>query len=436
MDIIKRSFLFMRLSLHLLKLSFLDPLHRKIVLRTLSYSKPAPSEEEIKNVVIIGASFAGYHCARRLATSLPPGYKLVVVEPHSHFHFTWVFPRFCVVGGHEAKAFIPYGPYLGGEDVQAQVEWVQGRVTEISRDAVTVQLVKGEGMTGDEIIPMRMPFNQLVIATGSVSKEESKTYTGGLPSRVAESGRTECVERMKDFQKRLQIAKRLVVVGGGAAGVELATDYASHFNIKDNTERKVVLVHSRHALMHRFGKRLQKAARDGTSRLGVKVILEDRVVGHPEGGQVTLRSGRKVECDFLVDCAGQYPASSLLSALLPDAITESGHIKVLSTLQVADESLPQIYACGDVADTQVPTPNGRSAIAQANVVADNIIAATWGRVPSYKFLPHWVDAAIKLTLGLDASVMHFGDDKAELLYDMKDKDPSLMVDNADRKSVV
>ena len=46
------------------------------------------------------------------------------------------------------------------------------------------------------------------------------------------------------------------------------------------------------------------------------------------------------------------------------------------------------------------TPNGRSAVAQAAVVADNIAASAWGKKPTYFFTPHWADGVIKLTLGL------------------------------------
>jgi NADH dehydrogenase FAD-containing subunit len=43
---------------------------------------------------------------------LPSGYRVVVIEKHDHFQFTWALPRFSVVSGHERKAFIPYHGYL------------------------------------------------------------------------------------------------------------------------------------------------------------------------------------------------------------------------------------------------------------------------------------------------------------------------------------
>ena len=53
--------------------------------------------------------------------------------------------------------------------------------------------------------------------------------------------------------------------------------------------------------MHRFGPELQKAATAALKELGVEVITGDRMVKEDkERGVVVLRSGREVECDFLV----------------------------------------------------------------------------------------------------------------------------------------
>lgn len=51
--------------------------------------------------------------------------------------------------------------------------------------------------------------------------------------------------------------------------------------------------------MHRFGRILQVAAKEGLEKLGVEVVLEDRVVAEDAVGKVvTLQSGRTIPCDF------------------------------------------------------------------------------------------------------------------------------------------
>lgn len=239
--------------------------------------------EQKRNIVIVGASFAGFSAARIITTSLPPSspYRIVIIEPHSHFHFTWVLPRFCVVPGHEQKAFIPYNKYLA--DVPAgRVLWVQDRVEAVGEKRLRLR-------SGDEGVP----YDFLLIATGS---DVAQSGLDGLPSRVEANTKQEAMELLRGMQERIKNTQNLIVVGGGAAGVELATDTKQTY-----PDKKIVLVHSRAAVMHRFGPELQVAALKALKDLGVEVILGERVSSKAsENGYVTLSSGRKIECDFLV----------------------------------------------------------------------------------------------------------------------------------------
>lgn len=101
-----------------------------------------------------------------------------------------------------------------------------------------------------------------------------------------------------------------------------------------------------------------------------------------------------------MNCTGQRPLSDVIASLSPNSISSTGHIKVNPTLQIADDSLPNVYTCGDVAETRTPNPNSRSAMRQATVVADNILLAVSGKQPRYTYENYWADGVIKLTLGL------------------------------------
>ena len=61
-----------------------------------------------QNVLVIGGSFTSIWLARRLTESLSSGYKVVLAEKNSHFNYTFNFPRYSLLRGHEQKAFIPY----------------------------------------------------------------------------------------------------------------------------------------------------------------------------------------------------------------------------------------------------------------------------------------------------------------------------------------
>jgi hypothetical protein len=162
----------------------------------------------------------------------------------------------------------------------------------------------------------------------------------------------------------------------------------------------------------------------------VLVILQERVLSDDAAkGFVTLNSGKNVDYDFLVriainlspfhhvvctsqselkdtnpftqvHCGGQKPPSQFLTNLSPESINESGHLRVKGTMQLVDETLPNIYACGDITNIGTRNPNSRITMQQAKIAADNIVTVASGKQPRYKYTPHWAEAVIKLTLGL------------------------------------
>ncbi|KXJ85001.1 hypothetical protein Micbo1qcDRAFT_224999 [Microdochium bolleyi] len=335
-------------------------------------------ESELRNIVIVGASYAGYEAARAIATGLPPDSPYRVI----------VLPRFCVVN-HEEKAFIPYGALLKGVPSQ-RLRWVQDRVSSINRESVTLH------DAGIDI-----PYDFLVIATGSGA-------TDGLPSRVGSNDRATGIELLQKFQARIAHTERIVVVGGGAAGVELATDAKEKY-----PDKHITLVHSREAVIHRFRPELQAVAKKGIEDLGIELVLGERAT--------------KSDTDEKsIDCAGQKPSSDILLGLSPSSIASSGKISVKPSLQISDNSLPNIYVCGDVSDTGVRNPNARFAYNQALAAASNVILAAQGKAPTNTYTKFWGDGVIKLTLGITISVTHLSDSTNELLFNGKEKAEELM----------
>ncbi|KAK4139625.1 apoptosis-inducing factor 2 [Dichotomopilus funicola] len=364
---------------------------------------------EVKNVVVVGAAFAGYFAARSLAATLPRDgrYRLIIIEPNSHFNFTWVLPRFCVVEGHEHKAFIPYTPDFFAQAPPGMVQWVRDRVVSVGKHSVVLR-------DGDEIA-----YEYLLIATGS-------TVANGLPSRVGSESRENGIAILQATQARIKAASRVVIAGGGAAGVELATDAKERY-----PEKSITLVHSRQSVMHRFGPELQKGAMDALRQLGVDLILGEKVDPESADGKfITLASGRQVECDCFFNCTGQKPASGLMADIAPGAIAPSGHIRVKPTLQIDDDSLPNVFVCGDVADVQAVNPNSRIAGRQAEIAADNIVLAARGKPFAYTYKPEWGDEVIKLTVGLNRSITDIWDGQAELMFTHQEADPALMCGRA------
>lgn len=157
---------------------------------------------EAKNVVVIGGSFAGYAAAKQLSDSLPTGYRVILIEKHTHFQFTWNFPRISVVQGHTKNAFIPY-PQQSAIKPEGVYEFRQGEVLNIEENLV----VLSDKST--------VSFEYLVIATGSQAR---------YPATMDANDKSGGFRFFEEQQQRVRDADNILIVGAGAAGVEVAGD--------------------------------------------------------------------------------------------------------------------------------------------------------------------------------------------------------------------
>ncbi|KAJ7484102.1 hypothetical protein B0H11DRAFT_2020170 [Mycena galericulata] len=352
-----------------------------------------------QNVVVVGGSFAGMLLASRLSRTLPTGYKVIMIEKNSHFNFSWTFPRFAVIPGHEDKNFIPYDGIARAAPagIWRHVRATATRITDTHRSSTRF----------------------LAIATGSSQP---------VPSKVLSTDARDGCAELRAVQENIQNAGRIAVIGGGPVGIEIASDIKSFFPGKD-----VTLYHSRSQLLPRFGHRLHEHVAKTFETLGIHIVYQERPEILP--GEKSLRTTKGVEdFDLIIPCTGQHPNSTVLNDLAPEAISkETNRILVKSTLQIHDPTLilPHIFALGDVAETGGPKM-AMSCFLQAEIVLSNILAMIGKRSPSTMYIPQpGIEGAIKLTLGKTSSVVYAQErDGSELLVPGKGGREDLGVEGA------
>ncbi|MCO5550072.1 hypothetical protein L7F22_003551 [Adiantum nelumboides] len=104
------------------------------------------------------------------------------------------------------------------------------------------------------------------------------------PLRTEARTKTEGMSWMRDIQARVKASQEIVLVGGGALGVEFATDIKSVY-----PDKKVTLIHSRKQLLPNFDEEVHKVALKRLQELGVDAVLGERLAlteGCPRGSSV------------------------------------------------------------------------------------------------------------------------------------------------------
>ena len=293
-------------------------------------------------VVIIGGGYAGISVARDLDEVA----SVVLVEPKDAFVHNVAALRALVDPAWLPRIYLPYGGLLSHGRV------VQDRAVKV--DTGRVVLASGE----------ELPADYLVLATGS-------SYP--FPAKSDTDRTVDAHEKTLGTHAALAAAARVLLVGAGAVGIELAGEIKAVWPSK-----RVTLVDvADDVLGGPFRADLKAELRRQLAALGVQVLLGSPLRAAPptEPGElrtftVATEAGTEVTADIWFRCYGVIPVSDYLAGGLASARRADGHIEVTPTLQVAGQD--RVFAIGDVstADRNVAGAASR----QAAIVAANIRA--------------------------------------------------------------
>ncbi|KAI2791863.1 hypothetical protein POX_c04743 [Penicillium oxalicum] len=360
------------------------------------------SASSLRNIIVIGGSFVGRATVQELVKIIPPTHRILLTETHSHFHHLFTFPRFAIVPGQEHKAFIPYSGLFSGAPDPASHAVIQACVTSIQPGHVQLDR-EWQGST-------HVPFDYVVVATGTrLSK----------PAAMEHDDKPSSVEYLQSHQDQIRRSKTILIVGGGAVGVQMATDLKEYF-----PDKEVTVVQSRARVMPSFHPRLHEIIQERFDQLGIRLITESRVKippgGFPNTGtpfDVDLTNGSKVSAEFVILATGQTPNNQLVADLKPSTPgapsivnPDNGYIRVRPTMQFLDEKYGNMFAVGDIADTGAQKA-ARPGAAQAAVVAKNIVSLIEGETPQEKFVKG--PGAIHITLGMKYNMIFRNPNPAE-----------------------
>lgn len=182
-----------------------------------------------------------------------------------------------------------------------------------------------------------------------------------------------------------QGSARVVVVGGGAAGVELACAARARLLRVGVAQPDVTILEQGARLVPDRSLRTSKRVTAECARLGIAVRTRAAVAG-AEGAGIRLADGAMLPADVLVWCAGAAAPPWLAATGL--AVDRRGFLEVDEHL--CSTSGTRVFAAGDVASLRrfPGTPKaGVFAVRQGPVLAANLRAAIEGRRPERTYVP-------------------------------------------------
>jgi NADH dehydrogenase FAD-containing subunit len=315
---------------------FIDPAHHALVTGRPSYNLDA---------WMCGRT-AVLECVARHAEDA----DVVLVEPKDAFVHNIAALRALVDPAWLPSIYLPYDRLL------ARGRVVRDRAYAV--DAGRVVLASGAELTADFV----------VLATGS-------RYPFPAKNDVPDSD--DAHERYRAAHKGLSGARRVLLLGAGPVGLELAGEIKAAWPDKD----VIITDLADHILVGPYDPRLRAELRRQLDALGVELHLGGPLREAPPTASGTLRpftvtaaDGRRIAADLWYACYGVHPVSDYLTGRLARARTPEGYVRVTPDMRV--EGHGTVFAIGDLAAGH--DNKAAAARRQAEVVAANIRALAGG----------------------------------------------------------
>lgn len=285
-----------------------------------------------KKVVIIGGGFAGSLAAQRLEND----FDVTLIDTKEYFEFTPGILRSIVNPKHVRRIQVLHTHYLKRAKV------LVGTVKSIMPEHVVLDREN-------------IRFDYLIVSSGS-------TYTSPFKEqRVVPATRA---NHLKHYHEDASHAKKIVVIGGGPVGVELAAELIGKYPRKE-----ITIVHSQDRLMERSNPRSSAYAQKYFHKKGVRVILSERITKINKDICVTDR-GTRLDADIIFLCTGIKPNFELLSKF-HDVLNDNNQVKVNSHLQI--NGFKHLFAAGDITAIS-EEKTAQNAERQAKTIVKNIRA--------------------------------------------------------------
>ncbi|MEM8547096.1 MAG: selenide, water dikinase SelD [Pseudomonadota bacterium] len=314
-----------------------------------------------KDLVLVGGGHAHALALRMLAMKPIAGLRITLVSLDSHTPYSGMLPG--LIAGH--YSFEDAHIDLARLCQWAGVHFIAAKVTGLDPQERRV------------LFNDRPPLAYDILSLDTGSEPELDSVPGAREHAVPVKPVHQFWQRWRAYSDAADsdsvVGKHVVIVGGGAGGVEIALAMAHATGTSDT---RFSLLCGSSQILTGYNRRARAAVERALADHGVALHCGSRVDA-VEPGELCLTGGARFSFDQLFWCTAAAPGAWLSDCGLP--VDERGFLALRDTLQVVDHDT--IFAAGDVG-TQLNHPRPKAgvyAVRQGPVLAHNLAAFALGQ---------------------------------------------------------
>jgi len=286
------------------------------------------------NVIIVGGGFCGSIVAKKLEKNI--NLQVTLIDKKKYFEYSPSLAKILFDPLYNKKIIVPFSSFL------KNTKLVNDSLVNVKQNCV-------------ETTNETFHYNYLVLCPGI----DYPIYLSNKKQVITLKSDI----NFNEINSDLRHAKRVLIVGGGVIGTELAGEFATR-----TPEKKITIIHSHNRLLERNKFYVSSYAQKFLEERGINIIFGEKVVEHKNGIFITDKD-KVVEADLGFWCTGIMYNPFFMKGFEKSIFTKQNALIVNQYLQLKEH--PNIFVGGDLTGIE-EEKTAAHADCHASVIAENI----------------------------------------------------------------